>query len=106
MLFGGSEILSPSSCSLGIRNSESFPVLSGGSEILNRLSFSMEGPLEKRKCKNYLFFCTLLHYTAVQIKHRTLLGRIFSFLANRESVHVNFKTNLRFRGYCKNHLWN
>ena len=59
MLFGESEILSPSSCSLGIRNSESFPVLSGGSEILNRLSFSMEGPLEKRKCKNHLFFVFL-----------------------------------------------
>ena len=72
--------MSPSSCSLGIRNSESFSVLSGGSEILNRLSFSMEGPLEKRKCKNYLFFCTWLHYTAVQIKHRTLPGEFFHSL--------------------------
>ena len=56
MLCGGSEILSPSSCSLGIRNSESFPVLFGGSEILNRLSFSMEGPLEKRNAKIICFF--------------------------------------------------
>ena len=43
-------------CSLGIRNSEPSPVLFGGSGILNRLSFSMEEPLETRNSKNHLFF--------------------------------------------------
>ena len=91
MFFGGSEILNPLPRFLGdqkfrilpcvvwgIRNSESSPGLFGGSEILNRLSFAMEGPLETRNSKNYLvFYAWLKHYTALQIKNRTLLGRIF-----------------------------
>ena len=58
-------------CSLGIRNSESFPLLFGELEILN---------LETRNSKNLLgffFFAWLKHYTAVKIKNRALLGRIF-----------------------------
>ena len=56
--------------------------------------------------KNDLFFYAWLkHYTAVQMKNRTLLGRIFWFLENRETFHANFNTSLRFRGYCKNQIW-
>ena len=94
----GSEIRNPSLYSLGIRNSEFFPVLLGGSVILS---------LATRSSKNRLvFYAWLKHYTAVQIKNRTLLGRIFWFLANRETFHVSFNASLRFRGYCKNHVWN
>ena len=53
----------------GIRNSIFFPALLGpGSEILS---------LATRNSKNHLVFYTFLnHYTAVQIKNRTLFGRI------------------------------
>ena len=91
VFFGGSEIWILFRVSWGIRNSESFLVLFGGSEILNRLSFAIEGPLETRNSKNYLvFYAWLKHYTVLQIKNRTLLGRIFWFLANRETFHLIF----------------
>ena len=69
MLFSGSEILNPSLCSLGIRNSKSFLVLFGGSEILNRLSFSMEGPLASR---NYLAF--FMHGLNITLHFKSRIG--------------------------------
>ena len=131
VLFGGSEVLNPSLCSsrdqklwvlssvvwwirnsdtfavfFGDQKSESFPVWFGESKIMNRLSFSTQERPEARNSKIiWVFFACLKHFTAIQIKNRTLPGRIFWFLANRETFYVSFNTSLRFRGYCKSYLW-
>ena len=96
-----------------IRNSESSPVLFGGSEILNPLLCC----LEDQKFRLLYFFVSGIRNSEsspvffgepnkVEIKNRKLLGRILRFLANRETFPVSFNTRLRLRGNCKNPLWN
>ena len=111
VLFGRAEVLNPSLCSLrdqklwilscvvwwirnsetfavffGDQKSESFPVWFGESEIMNRLCFPRRNLPRQEIPKSFgFFFAWLKHYTAIHIKNRTLLGRIFWFLANRET---------------------
>ena len=105
VLFGGSETLKPSLCSLGIRNLSPFLCGLGNPKLWIVFRFPRRNLPRQEIPKSFGFFAWLKDYTAIHVKNGTLLGRIFWFLANRETFYVSFNTSLRFRGYCKSHLW-